>query len=166
MIVAEEKVIEKKDETILDRVDYKNLGGRPPILKSSNQVYTIATQYFKQCEQFKKPITVSGLALCLGMDTRSLRNYASGVQQTVDRDVFSAIRDCYSVCERYAEEMLFNKEVRPTGAIFALKNMGWRDQKDITVSKNWTYDVPYDIPEADVVREEDDKKSDVTQCND
>ena len=39
-------------------------------------------------------------------------------------------------CEKFAEEQLYGS--RPVGAIFALKNRGWKDKTEIDVNSNYT----------------------------
>lgn len=76
--------------------------------------------------------TVSGMALYLGFSCRqSLYQYS-------DHDGFyDTIKAAISRIEQYAEERLMDGG-RPTGAIFWLKNHGWRDEKflDATVKES------------------------------
>lgn len=70
------------------------------------------------------PPTVTGLALYLGFaDRQSLYDYKK-------RANFSCIiKTAISRIEKYAENELFNNP-KPTGAIFWLKNHGWKAEED------------------------------------
>lgn len=102
--------------------------GRPPIFETVEQFAEKATSYYKST-----PIsrwTISGLALYLGFcDRQSLYDYQ-------EKEEFSGIvKKCRLMVEMAYEQKLNTKNV--TGAIFALKNMGWRDrvQNDLTINK-------------------------------
>ena len=75
------------------------------------------------------PPTVAGLARALGfMDRQSLYDYA-------DREEFSCtIKNAITRIEEYAEQHLYIG--RATGAIFWLKNHGWKDEKKVDANIN------------------------------
>lgn len=75
------------------------------------------------------PPTIAGLARALGfMDRQSLYDYA-------DREEFSCtIKNAITRIEEYAEQHLYIG--RATGAIFWLKNHGWKDEKKIDANIN------------------------------
>lgn len=76
-----------------------------------------------------KPPTVTGMALYLGFMTRqSIYDYSK-------RAKFSyTIKKALLRCESFAEEQLY-VNAHPVGAIFALKNRGWKDRKDVKMTK-------------------------------
>lgn len=78
----------------------------------------------------KKP-SVTGLSLSLGFaDKTTLYEYR-------DRPEFSyPIKTALTLIEQYHEERLSENNV--TGAIFALKNMGWKDKTEQEHSGNLT----------------------------
>lgn len=84
----------------------------------------IAEKYFLACEAEDKPFTITGVALALGLCGRdSLTEYGT-------RKEFSAtVKKIKSRCEHYCELQLFGKN--PVGAIFALKNYGWKDKSEV-----------------------------------
>jgi len=75
--------------------------------------------------------TRSGLALHLGISTRTLRNYEVGTQGEEIRDV---IERAITRIEHGLELDLKRTRGNPSGTIFALKNIaGWRDNQDVEV---------------------------------
>ena len=71
-----------------------------------------------------EPLTITGLSLYLGFANKcSLYDYAK-------KEEFSDyIKRALSFVEQKYEEMLMSKA--STGAIFALKNMGWKDKQEV-----------------------------------
>lgn len=118
--------------------------GRPAAYKSSKVMFNKVVAYLKWIQGEKKktkgkkpaiddgewiripePITITGLCLFLGFDSRqSFYDYEK-------REEFSyIIKKIRLLVENRYELALGTKEV--TGAIFALKNMGWRDKVEHT----------------------------------
>ena len=81
------------------------------------------TAYFAGTE---RP-TLAGLALGLGIDRKTLYNYE-------DRDeFFHIIKKARETVEaKYEERLIWDNS--PTGVIFALKNMGWKDKTETELS--------------------------------
>ena len=99
-------------------------GGRPRKYKSVDQLQIGIDNYFDNCEDKGQPFTVTGLALALGFTSR---------QDLINNEGYSAefhdaLKRAKSRCENYAENKLFANN--PTGAIFALKNYGWKDKSE------------------------------------
>lgn len=98
--------------------------GRPAIYDNVEELEIKIQEYFDQEET---PITVSGLAYYLGFVSRqSLQDYKEREEfsYTIKRAVLF-IESCY-------EQKLSG--TTPTGAIFALKNMGWKDKTETELS--------------------------------
>lgn len=127
-------------------------GGRPPKYSSKEELEDKINQYFEECkgEVLKdnegnpvmdkwgrpvivgaKPLTVTGLALALGFNSRtSLLNYQE------KSEFVNTITRAKSRVEQYAEERLFDKD-GTSGAQFSLRNnfKGWNsDQESNTES--------------------------------
>lgn len=85
----------------------------------------------------RKPLTITGLALALDTSRKVLMEYQ-------ERDAYSnTVKRAKTVIENYAEERLFSSS--PTGAIFALKNYGWKDKSEQeTINTNINKDVEPD----------------------
>jgi hypothetical protein len=88
--------------------------------------------YFADCLAEKKPFTVTGLALALDTDRRTLLRYETEYD---DQEIADLIRQAKARCEQDVENRLLTGKGSPAGAIFWLKNnAGWRDVVDTHVS--------------------------------
>jgi len=98
-------------------------GGRP-IKYTATELQTKVNEYF---EVEPKP-TIAGLAVHIGTDRKTLYNYK-------ERDeFFHILKEAVDRVEaKYEGRLIY--ENNPTGVIFALKNMGWRDkvEQDVRV---------------------------------
>ena len=121
--------------------------GRPPEYSSVEEMQKKIDEYFLECEgkplvidgevmldksgqpiiTGKKPLTITGLALALGFNTRqALLNY-EGKPEFVD-----TIKRAKTVVEQYAEMRLFDRD-GANGAKFSLANnfKGWAEKQTI-----------------------------------
>jgi hypothetical protein len=118
------------------------MSGRPPLFESSIQMSEKITQYFQNHLPYEietdegelktvypGPITITGLCLYLGFESRqSFYDYE-------EKKEFSyIIKRARLVIESMYEEYLQSKN--PTGSIFALKNMNWTDKSEIDHNVN------------------------------
>ena len=96
--------------------------GRPPTFETVEAFAVKASDYFTNTDQSKW--TITGLALHLGFcDRQSLYDYQK-------KEEFSGIvKYCRTMVEMGYEMKLSGASV--TGAIFALKNMGWKDKSEM-----------------------------------
>lgn len=104
---------------------YGERGGRPPKYKSATDLQREITKYFEYIETTEniKP-TITGLTLFLGFGDRvSFYNYGN------DERFSYTIKRARLMIENVYEQLL--QQNTPTGAIFALKNMGWDDKQQI-----------------------------------
>jgi hypothetical protein len=107
--------------------------GRPPKFTSATKLQERIEDYFDTCRpKFEGDIlvsfghpTVTGLAYFLGFESRqSMYDYEKN-------EKFSyIIKRARLFIESKYEETLTSPIIKPTGAIFALKNMGWSDKPD------------------------------------
>jgi hypothetical protein len=99
-------------------------GGRPPIVETPEQFGELADAYFAQCDADKVRPTVNGLCLAMGFSSRqTLLNYE-------DREGFlDVVKKARMRLENAWEQALSAPQV--AGAIFWLKNQGWKDTQDI-----------------------------------
>ena len=134
-------------EEVRPLAENENKGGRPPMYKTKEEIQEKIDAYFKKCEGEplvvdgvpaidkhgepiivgKKPLTVTGLALALGFNSRqSLLNY-QGKEEFMD-----TILRAKAQVEQYAEERLFDKD-GANGAKFSLANNfeGWKEKQEI-----------------------------------
>lgn len=105
-------------------------GGRPAHFDNADELKTEVDKYFNSIEGVEHP-TVTGLALYLGFESRqSVYDYEKNGE-------FSYIvkRARLMVENGYEKDLRSDK---PTGAIFALKNMGWTDKQEVEHSGGMT----------------------------
>ena len=83
--------------------------------------------YIEECREAGRPVTWTGLALGMGFAGRECL------------DMYKKYRGFKRSVQRAHTIVEYNYELRlhgntPTGAIFALKNMGWRDDRGMDVT--------------------------------
>ena len=93
----------------------------PDIFKKKGEAF------FAQCDLDEKPYTFTGLCLALGFTGRA--QFFEYQKKIEFANILNALR---SKCEAYAETRLFNGPA--AGPIFALKNYGWKDTSETTVT--------------------------------
>ena len=100
-----------------------NIGGRPLTWENPEVLKKLIDKYFAECD---KP-TLAGLAVALNISrsTLYLYSYKDGFS-----DIIKKARE--KVEGLYEERLLYSD--KPTGVIFALKNMGWKDRNDFTTN--------------------------------
>jgi hypothetical protein len=99
--------------------------GRPRIIKSPEEFDRKADAYFAECKENDEPATWNGLALALGFcDRVSLEEYKK-------YDGYSgSVKRALTRVQLEYEKRLHGVH-QSSGAIFALKNFGWRDEQTI-----------------------------------
>lgn len=121
--------------------------GRPPLYTDPEEMQVIIDAYFDHCRINRENIagirsaenkltdpvklitddeipTISGLGVVLGMDRRSVNNYAH------DDKFFPTIKEAKSRIEGGLEQRLFHNNA--TGTIFNLKNnFSWNDKSEV-----------------------------------
>jgi hypothetical protein len=94
--------------------------GRPLIFQSPDELKTAIDLYFAEDE---RP-TLAGLAYALNISRQTLYNYA---EKDEFFDIIKKARE--RVEAKYENRLIY--ENNPTGVIFALKNMGWKDRNEV-----------------------------------
>jgi len=116
----------------------KHAGGRPLKFQSIKDMQSKIDAYFESCyevdvETGKKiqvePFTITGLALELDTSREVLMDIENQVSG-YSREFSDAIKRAKLRCHNYAEKQLYLAK-SPTGAIFALKNYGWKDVQTV-----------------------------------
>lgn len=116
----------------------KHPGGRPLLFNSPEEMQIKIDEYFKSCyreiidpetKQITyeniRPLTITGLAVALNCDRRTLLNYEN------KDEFFPAIKQARQRIENYVEESLWKPKVA-AGVIFNLKNnFGWVDKSEV-----------------------------------
>lgn len=113
-----------KEITYEETKEEKNLGGRPLKYTSNEELQNAIDRYFVECDNEKRPYTISGLAYALDINRERLLQY-----QKLERFHDTVTRAKEKVI-RYAEETLWNAK-NPSGVIFSMKNnfpLAFRDK--------------------------------------
>lgn len=113
--------------------------GRPPIYETVEQMLPVLEKWEESIKNGEKP-TITGLALALGFcDKSTLYDYAAKT------DFSHSIKTAILIVENGYEKALRGNS--PTGSIFALKNMGWKDKQEVEqsggLSINWHEEKTY-----------------------
>jgi len=107
--------------------------GRPPKFETVEELETLVDLYFVTRKAEDRPPTISGLALFLEMSRETLNSY-KGMEKFSD-----VLKKAKARVIEFAEENLYAG--KPTGAIFALKNIdseNWRDRQEVSNSHSFT----------------------------
>ena len=103
---------------------------RPPLFDSVETLEDAIEGYFKDCEKDSKPLTMSGLAVALEVDRKTILNYSN------KEEFFPTIKKARDKVEAFAEEQLY-RSGQVTGVIFNLKNnFDWKDKHETEHSGN------------------------------
>jgi DNA-packaging protein gp3 len=99
--------------------------GRPAVFDTPEDFQVRVDLYFNECEAADIPPLLTGLAFHMGFQSRqSLYDYEKKT------DFSYAVKRARLRVEMAYEAQLASS-ARPTGAIFALKNMGWTDRQRV-----------------------------------
>lgn len=107
-----------------NRYGIGNTGGQPRIFEKKEDLEREVILYFEEASEKKFDLTVTGLALYLGFESRqSLFDYGL-------KDEFSyIIKRAKLAVENGYEHGLHT--FKASGSMFALKNMGWKDKTEV-----------------------------------
>lgn len=106
--------------------EYAKAVGRPRAFKTKEELEDRILSYWARCEKYNKPYTLSGLALWIGIDRKTLYNYSQ------KDEFFLTIKKAKDIVEASMEERALNNESNTTFSIFALKNnFDWTDKREI-----------------------------------
>jgi hypothetical protein len=129
--------------------------GQPPKYKDVKLFQKKIDEYFVSITdkdgEYKKPPTVSGMAIFLGfVDRKSMYHYR-------DKDQFYApVKRAIGMVEAYNEEKAAGGS-RCAGNIFILKNFDWTDRQEVTnkgdMSVTWNEEKTYGKDDADTETE-------------
>ena len=98
--------------------------GRPRMYASPEDFEAKVCAYQEHCRENKEPVTWTGLALFMGFSSRQ------SIDEYQNYPEFSyCVKKAKTIVEWHYEMRLCGD--KPTGAIFALKNMGWTDKQEM-----------------------------------
>lgn len=147
----------------------KHPGGRPPLYTSSEELEKLIREYFDHCDNRVRqvysakmdgvveildpaPYTMSGLAVFLGMDRKSLLNYSK------KDEFFLTIKNARDRVEADVEERMNDKQTFTPGLIFNAKNnFDWKDKSETDVTSKGETINPYAGLTTDELRKLADK---------
>ncbi len=119
---------ENLDEEELKK-EYLSLNSRCKYKTAEELKYKVE-EYFSTCHQNKRPYTISGLALWLGLTTETLRKYEKVYGDTEYADIIKLAKQRV---EEYAEKSLYENG-KTSGAKFVLENnFGWSNKQDVNI---------------------------------
>lgn len=95
-------------------------GGRP-YLYTPREIGEQMVKHFRRCIEYNQPFTISGLCWELGISRQGMLN----MKKSSKYELVDIIKKSRAIVEVYLESQLHLKQ-NPSGAIFVLKNMGWR----------------------------------------
>ena len=105
-----------------------NKGGRPRLYDTPEQFDAKVYEYQDHCKENNEPVTWTGLALFLGFSSRQ------SIDEYLNYDGFSdSVKRAKTFVEWNYEKRLAG-DGTPTGAIFALKNFGWKDKTETDIT--------------------------------
>lgn len=100
------------------------MSGRPLKFETVEKLQEAIDDYFNKCNEAEDPITITGLALALDTTRETLCDYE-------EKDEFSdTVKKAKLKVENSYEKRLIKRG--NGGDIFALKNFGWVDRKELT----------------------------------
>lgn len=110
--------------------------GKPPKFKSVAELEEKIQKYFDECNQQGRPLTMSGLAVALDCDRKTIVNYSN------KEEYFPTIKRARAIIERSLEEKLVSSNGVVAGIIFSAKNnFGWVDKQEIDQKTNLNGDI-------------------------
>jgi hypothetical protein len=128
--------------------------GKPLKFKTVEELQEKIDAYFASCDEENEPITITGLALALDTTRDTLCDYG-------DREEYSdTIKKAKLKVENAYEKRLVRRG--NGGDVFALKNFGWKDTKELDGS----FDVTQLVIEAiDDATDDDETTEEVSALN-
>ncbi len=128
--------------------------GKPLKFKTVEELQEKIDAYFASCDEENEPITITGLALALDTTRDTLCDYG-------DREEYSdTIKKAKLKVENAYEKRLVRRG--NGGDVFALKNFGWKDTKELDGS----FDVTQLVIEAiDDATDDDEAAAEVSAAD-
>ena len=120
----------------------KNKIGRPRKYTNVEELQDLIDEYFKMCDDNHRPYTITGLALYLDMDRKSLLRY----EKEYDDEFCHTIKKAKERVQEFVECCLFKKGIT-AGVIFNLKNnFGWQDKQEVDTNSVNRVTIINDLP--------------------
>lgn len=109
----------------------------PPIdTNDGGQVKERIEEYFRIMAKNDMKPSVSGMALALGVDRRTLWTWVSG-KTGRKPEVLDTIKKAYDILNLMMEDYMQNGKINPVSGIFLMKNnFGYADKQEVVVTPN------------------------------
>lgn len=116
----------------------KRREGRPDKWKSVKELKDAIDAYFSYADDHNEPYLITGLCLALDCSREVLLDWDKDTgKYPKPEQAVKLIKNAKLRCQNYAEKMLMNGKVNPTGAIFNLKNnYRWKDKSEVDATTN------------------------------
>jgi len=119
------KAISRSPKSSIELVTYRR-PGKPNKFNNPDEFAILVEAYFERCDTLRDLPTITGLAVHLDTDRKTLYNYRS------KDEYFPTIKRALVKCEAAIESRAMQGGLNATMAIFSLKNnYGWVDQSQI-----------------------------------
>ena len=103
----------------------------------ADQVAERIDQYHAFCVQHDMKPDMSGLAMALGVTTKTVWAWENGVDSNKPQAVRNTLKKGRQMNEILLSQMMLNGKVNPVTGIFLLKNNhAYRDQQDVVITPN------------------------------
>lgn len=100
--------------------------GQPPMFQDPVAFANQVDEYFAKCAETGELVTITGLAVYLDTDRKTLYNYRS------KDEFFPTIKRALTRCEQAVETLALQGKLNPAMSIFTLKNnYGWVDKSEV-----------------------------------
>ena len=99
--------------------------GRPRIIESPAEMDRLVEEYVTKCHEEEEPLTLTGMILHLGLSSRRV------FDDYQDRPEFTHSVKRAKLLIENGYEVDLRRTGNPAGSIFALKNMGWSDRREV-----------------------------------
>ena len=110
--------------------------------KSVDELQTLIDEYFSICDKTRRPYTITGLALYLDMDRKTLLRY----EKEYEDEFCHTITRAKERVQEFVECCLFKKGIAQ-GVIFNLKNnFGWQDKHEVDTTSSNKVEIINDLP--------------------
>ncbi len=112
--------------------------GRPDKWKSISALRESVDAYFRDADEKGEPYLITGLCLALECSREVLLDWDKDTgKYPKPEEAIQIIKQAKLKCQNFAEKMLMNGKLNPTGAIFNLKNnYRWRDKSEVDATTN------------------------------
>ena len=143
-----------------DNTKYLSLGRKifnlPTIdLKDPKQVMSRLDEFFAIHEEYDTKPTVAGMAMCLGINRRTLWSIANdqpsggnGYKMILPEETTNLVKKAYEMLEMSMENYANAGKINPVMAIFMMKNhFGYQDKTEYVLTPNQKQESDYNADE-------------------